>query len=849
MTRQITARTGRRGVRRDISFFAGERLRFEVPDRPEGAVVLITVASTPQAAPLIQIEGQDSLTLDPVALALLPEGRTGCYNLWLRQGAEQSLIQHGSFTARTSLVPDLESAPLTVQAGAPRLIVDGDSVMANPGMRDLILSYLGDVTFAPQGYNQSTGGHTVVDMLNDAQAVVDAIVPGETIVVVGPIGANRAPGATVADHAAQIPQLYGLYLEAGAKVVAIPSLPDGAVDPADPDPHGNNDYYAATAQITRDAAAANPNLIAVNIDGFDGVTMKDDRTHPNVRLGAPFLAGRVRDAALPLVAGSRLDGAGSLLGPNGGFAGTGTVSATGVTGIEPDGWAISRVYGTGQWAVTRAADGDLMVTIAGSPDKGALQLRCDIPRTAVVGDVFDMVAEVRVDAGATGFGGTQVLTTEGSLLGALTTEPVADVPAHPIFPRAMGVPLASATDTVPAILRLGVTAGGSVTYRLRRAGLFHVANLANALTLSGTPDMVQEVGAAYGFAPVVQGGVPPYAFDLASGQWPAGLVMDAATGAVSGVPSGTETQAGIALRVTDALGATAVLAPFTLTIIAAGAPQNITLPSVLGTAEAGQTLTADPGSWSGAPTGYAYQWRVSGNVHSGATGASFALTAAQAGQTLSVEVLASNASGAGAPARSLETPAVTVPGAVAAWDSALNFGSPAELSFADADRTMAATASISGMRHGRGADVITGKRYFEVEALQSVLRVGLADDSIDATTAGTTGPNNVYWSGSYLFYQGGTLMMGSALMDTDVVQLAVDGDAGLLWMRRNGAGHWNGAASADPETGAGGIDIASMTGPLHAYAAVSNDSTAQVVLHGTADRLIHTVPSGFLPLV
>ena len=121
--------------------------------------------------------------LGPVALALLPEGQTGCYNLWLRESGVQRLVQHGSLSAWASVAPDSQSAPLAVGPGTPRLIVDGDSVMANPGMRDLILSYLGDVTFAPEGYNQATGGHTVVDMLAGAQAVVDQIVPGETIVI------------------------------------------------------------------------------------------------------------------------------------------------------------------------------------------------------------------------------------------------------------------------------------------------------------------------------------------------------------------------------------------------------------------------------------------------------------------------------------------------------------------------------------------------------------------------------------------------------------------------------------------------------------------------------------------
>ena len=849
MTRIFTARPASRGLRRDIGFFAGETVVFAVPDRPAGAALLVTVAADPDQAPLIQAEGQDSVVLGPVALALLPEGQTGCYNLWLRESGVQRLVQHGSLSAWASVAPDSQSAPLAVGPGTPRLIVDGDSVMANPGMRDLILSYLGDVTFAPEGYNQATGGHTVVDMLAGAQAVVDQIVPGETIVIVGPIGANREPGATVGDHAAQIPALYGLYLGAGAKVVAIPSLPDGTSDPNNPDPQGNNAYYAATAQITRDAAEANPSLVAVDITGFDGYSMKDDRTHPNVRLGAPFLAGRVRAAVLPLVAGSRLDSGANLLGAYGTLAGGAALSATGLSGIRPDGWTISRVYGQGSWTVSRDGAGDLVIAITASPDKGAVQLRCDVPRAALAGDVYDMVAELRVDQGSTGFGGTQGLTADGTLLGNLLTEAVASVPGHAIFPRARGVPLAADAATVPAILRLGVTQGGSVTYRLRRAGLFHVDNLANALSLAGTPQTVAEVGAAYSFVPAAAGGVPPYGFDLASGALPAGLTLDPGSGRISGTPTGEASQPGLALRVSDALGATAVLTPFTLTVIAAGAPRNTALPTVSGTAAAGQTLTASTGTWTGAPTGYGYQWRVSGNVQSGATAASFAVTAAQAGQTLSVEVLASNAAGSGAPARSAETAAVTVPGAVASWEPSLNHGSPAQLAFSDADRTVTATATIAGIRHGRGATAVTGKRYFEMVMAASVIRAGLVDGGVDALQGGSNGVNNVYWSGSYVFRPGGTTMMGTALTTGDVLQLAVDMTARRLWLRRNGSGLWNNAAGADPATGSGGIDIAALPATLYPYFALSNVVGAEAVLHGTAGRLLHPVPAGFQPLV
>src|SRR5256885_735892 len=63
---------------------------------------------------------------------------------------------------------------------------------------------------------------------------------------------------------------------------------------------------------------------------------------------------------------------------------------------------------------------------------------------------------------------------------------------------------------------------------------------------------------------------------------------------------------------------------FLLAFLARGAdaagnpPVNTSLPTVTGTAQVGQTLTASPGSWSGTqPISYAYQWRRCGASYAG----------------------------------------------------------------------------------------------------------------------------------------------------------------------------------------------------------------------------------------
>ncbi|HJQ07351.1 MAG TPA: S8 family serine peptidase [Nocardioides sp.] len=96
------------------------------------------------------------------------------------------------------------------------------------------------------------------------------------------------------------------------------------------------------------------------------------------------------------------------------------------------------------------------------------------------------------------------------------------------------------------------------------------------------------------------------------------------------------------------------------------APAPVTAPTVSGSAQSGQTLTATSGSWSNSPTSYAYRWQRCDGTGAGcadvagATTATYLLSSADVGSTVRVVVTASNAGGSTS-AASVPTSVVTSP--------------------------------------------------------------------------------------------------------------------------------------------------------------------------------------------
>jgi lysozyme len=124
----------------------------------------------------------------------------------------------------------------------------------------------------------------------------------------------------------------------------------------------------------------------------------------------------------------------------------------------------------------------------------------------------------------------------------------------------------------------------------------------------------------------------------------------------------------LAVTAQAAAGSAVATSPATIAVVAGGStvarPAVTSAPTVTGTAQAGQTFTTSVGTWTGAPTSFAYQWRrcnVAGaqcTAILGASGASYTLSPGDIGSTISLVVTATGRGGS--------TSAPTAPTAIVA---------------------------------------------------------------------------------------------------------------------------------------------------------------------------------------
>ncbi len=171
-------------------------------------------------------------------------------------------------------------------------------------------------------------------------------------------------------------------------------------------------------------------------------------------------------------------------------------------------------------------------------------------------------------------------------------------------------------------------------------------------TISGTPKAGSPLSATTGS----WSGTPPLSYAY---QWQSCNSLGSGCVNIAGAtgtsytlqPSDVGNTVRVTITATNAAGSASTNSAVSA-VVSAVAPANTAVPTVSGTAQDGQTLSASTGSWSGTPPfSYAYQWQscnASGaacsNI-SGATSSTFALGPSSVGSTLRVTVTASNSAG------------------------------------------------------------------------------------------------------------------------------------------------------------------------------------------------------------
>lgn len=164
-------------------------------------------------------------------------------------------------------------------------------------------------------------------------------------------------------------------------------------------------------------------------------------------------------------------------------------------------------------------------------------------------------------------------------------------------------------------------------------------------------------------------------------------------------------------------------------------------------------------------------------------------------------------------------------------------------------------ASItSGNSNVAATRPLSGKTYFEVKAQNkpTTVAVGLCNRAISMSSGTLLGGD----ANGLGFRDNGTVLLNNSTLTTiqsyangDTVCVAVDPAGRLIWFRTNG-GNWNNSGTADPATGAEGIDLSTMAfGTLYpacggVFSATPNNEWLATFTSGFAQ----TPPSGFITI-
>jgi outer membrane protein assembly factor BamB len=208
---------------------------------------------------------------------------------------------------------------------------------------------------------------------------------------------------------------------------------------------------------------------------------------------------------------------------------------------------------------------------------------------------------------------------------------------------------------------------GNTLIAYRTAGAITAAPTNQSLpTIDGKPQAGQKVAADVG----IWSGLPSsytYQWELCDVAGASCGDIDAAHGS-SFEPTAGDVGSTLRVKViaSNTHGSSTPVVSGASAAVLVAAPINETAPSIGGVPQHDEILTANPGTWSGSPTSYDYQWRrcSSGQLLScsdimGATSSSYTAVAADVGHQLVVRVVATNTGGDSDPADSAPTDQIT----------------------------------------------------------------------------------------------------------------------------------------------------------------------------------------------
>jgi hypothetical protein len=166
-----------------------------------------------------------------------------------------------------------------------------------------------------------------------------------------------------------------------------------------------------------------------------------------------------------------------------------------------------------------------------------------------------------------------------------------------------------------------------------------------------------------------------------------------------------------------------------------------------------------------------------------------------------------------------------------------------------------ATNSGGGTNSVRALDKqVTGKFYWECtcNTISSVITgVGIHAGWVSFVSGGyssAVGTCGVIQSGGGVYVDGshsGQPSLG-ALVAGNVICVAVDAGARLIWFRVGAAGNWNGSAANNPATGVGGVPFTSLGIGIQIYpSAVFGTISDQVTANFGDTAFTGAVPAGF----